>query len=55
MTYTQIMIDTLEKIEVKGSQNMGYLLGVINALKAIREAEEKQEAEKKDGGDELNG
>lgn len=41
-----VMINTLEKVEVKGADNMDYLLGVINMLKQLREkAREKANAE----------
>lgn len=45
------IISTLDTIEVRGRENMGSLLGCIEALEGIVQAEEKAQAVKQEEAD----
>ena len=41
------VINTLEQVEVKGSENMNHMLGCINALRSIVSETEKNDEDSK--------
>lgn len=46
LTLIKMVISTLDTVEVKGKDNLDKLLGCINALESVAQAEETQRAEK---------
>lgn len=54
-TLLQSIVLTLEDIEVHGSDNMGKLLGCINALNSIIEQSGQDDKQSTKDGEKLNG